>query len=365
MFELYDLTNEEGLRAYLKANGRPDEADVTLLSGGTANYVHRVTSRDGSTSIFKHAAPYLHSNKSLAFDPIRMDYEASILDTFAPINGESLFSTYLPISAVHAVQAFNYDSELKLLHIEDGGSRNLKDAYTDTKLDIPEVGKELAKWIATLHDYTKNVSLVASDHQGYKNNPVAVNVYRYSYSNLHTALSQFGHDPQLAHRINEEFGGLLQMDDECVCHGDFWPGNVLVRLDEKQPLELTVVDWELVRRGTSATDVGQFAAEAFLLDRFKGGQGLRSSFLNTYATARGGTTTLGKTWLRRMVVHWAVHVAFWPTGVVWTDKEGTRKLVALGEDVLKSVLQNDWEKLLESPLLRDVEEAYAPLLARP
>jgi hypothetical protein len=362
MDTIYDLTTEDGLRIYLRATGRPNAVDVTLLSGGIANYIYRVTSNDGATSIFKHAAPYLHSNKSFAFDPIRMDYEASILETFTPNNGDSLFSQHLPTSAVHAVRAFTYDKEHKLLHIEDGGELNLKDAYVDGRLDIPVVGEELAKWIATLHGHSKDVSLLTSDRQGHSNNPVAISAYRYSYNNLHMALSQFGHDPQLVHCINEEFGSLLQTDDECVCHGDFWPGNILVRFNRKKPAELTVVDWELVRRGTSATDAGQFAAEAFLLDRFRGGKGLCSAFLNAYATARENTTVLGKTWLRRMVVHWAVHVAFWPTQMVWTDKGGTQKLVDIGVDVLKQVLEDDWGMLMESPLLRDVKEAYAPLL---
>jgi thiamine kinase-like enzyme len=359
----FDLTTTEGLRTYLRANGRSDEADVMLLSGGTANYVYRVTSSDGSMSIFKHAAPYLHSNKSFVFDPVRMDYEASILETFNPINGESLFSHHLPTSAVHAVRTLSYDRKHKLLHIEDGGDLNLKDAYADSKLDIPYVGRELAKWIATLHNHSKNLSVVPSNHYGSSNNPVAVDIYRYSYNNLHMALSQFGHDPQLAHLINKEFGSLLQTDDECVCHGDFWPGNVLARFNEIRPFKLTVVDWEMVRRGTSATDVGQFAAEAFLLDRFRGGRKLLPAFLEAYIKAR--RSTLGRTWLRRMVVHWAVHVAFWPTSVIWTDREGTQKLVDIGVGALKSVLEDYWENLMESPLLRDVPEAYASLLERP
>ena len=363
MSESYDLTTEDGLRLYLKAKRRSNDTEVTLLSGGTANYVYRVTTSDDSTSIFKHAAPYLHSNKAFPFDPIRIDYEARILESFNPINGKSVFSNHLPTSAVHAVRVLDYDERHKLLEIEDGGSRNLKDAYTDPKLDTPRIGKELAMWVATLHEHSKKISLISS-YQKDSNNPVAVNIYRYCYNNLHTALSQFGHDPQLAHRINEEFGGLLQTDDECVCHGDFWPGNVLVRLDETHPVELTVVDWEMVRRGTSATDVGQFAAEAFLLDRFKGGRGLRFAFLNAYAKAREETTALGRTWLRRIVVHWAVHLAFWPTAVVWTDREGTQELVDIAVDVLKSVLEDEWEKVLQSPLLRDVKDMYVPLLMR-
>jgi Ser/Thr protein kinase RdoA (MazF antagonist) len=349
MNESYDLTTKNDLRLYLRAKGRPNDTEVTLLSGGTANYVYRVTTSDGSTSIFKHAAPYLHSNKAFPFDPIRMDYEARILGSFNRINGESVFSNHLPISAVHAVRVTEYDEECKLLHIEDGGSRNLKDAYADPKLDIPQVGEELAMWVATLHEHSKKVSINFPDQKG-NSNPVAVKIYRYCYNNLHTVLSQFSYDPQLAHCINEEFESLLQTDDECVCHGDFWPGNVLVQLHKKHPVGLTVVDWDMVRRGTSAIDVGQFAAEAFLLDGFRGGRGLRFDFLNAYAAARQDSTALGRTWLRRMVVHWAVHVAFWLTVVKWTDGEGTRRLVDIGVDVLKSVLEDDWKSLLQSLL---------------
>lgn len=122
----------------------------------------------------------------------------------------------------------------------------------------------------------------------------------------------------------------------------------------------------MVRRGTGATDVGQFAAEAFLLDRFRGGRGLLPAFLNSYAAARkndaDGATTLSKEWLKRMVVHWAVHIAFWPSRVVWTDKEGTQQLVDLGVSVLKDILEDNLGKVLESPLLQDVKEVWAPIL---
>lgn len=124
----------------------------------------------------------------------------------------------------------------------------------------------------------------------------------------------------------------------------------------------------MVRRGTGATDVGQFAAEAFLLDQFRGGRGLLVAFLNSYVAARtgdsNGTTALDKIWVKRMVVHCAVHIAFWPTRVVWTDKKGTQQLVDLGVSVLMDILEDDWEKVLESPLLRDVKEAWAPILMK-
>ncbi|KAF1837896.1 kinase-like protein [Decorospora gaudefroyi] len=374
MERAYDFTTEDGLRAYLEfkqhtpvGTSSPDDRGfkVDMLSGGTANYVYRVTTPDGSSSIYKHAAPYLHSNKKFAFDPIRMDYEARILESLLATGSPSSLTSGK--SCVHAVRLLSYQRNQKLLHIEDGGRGNLKEAYTEPELDIPQVGKELATWVAALHVGERQVSLALPGQEkslSEGNNQIAVAIYRHSYNNLHAALEQFGHDVQLAHRINEEFGGLLQTDDECICHGDFWPGNVLVRLDASatKPVELTVVDWEMVRRGTSATDVGQFAAEAFLLDRFRGGRGLLRAFLNAYVDARKDVVPFGKVWLVRMAVHWAVHVAFWPTQVAWTDKEGTQKLVDISVGVLQQVLARDWDGLLASPLLRDVREAYAPVL---
>ncbi|KAI4691267.1 uncharacterized protein J4E84_003558 [Alternaria hordeiaustralica] len=359
----YDLTDEKGLQQYLEANRFP-AASVQLLSGGNANYVFRVTKHDGSTSIFKHAEPVLRFNKDFALDPARMDYEVRILEALS--STESPLPTSLTGSNVHAARFLTYDQSEKLLQIEDGGRRNLKDAYTDPKLNMSSIGEQLARWLAALHVSAKNFSLASShEEQDSNNNPIAVNVYRYSYNDLHTALTQFGHDPQLAVLVNEKFGSLLETDDECICHGDFWPGNILVHDAELRPVELTIVDWEMVRRGTSATDVGQFAAEAFLLDRFRGGRGLLGVFLNAYIAARGHTEVLGKAWLTRMVVHWAVHIAFWPTRIAWSGQEETKSLVDIGAVTLQNVLNEDWEKVLDSPLLRDVKETYSTLLSRP
>ncbi|KAH7553122.1 hypothetical protein BM1_08095 [Bipolaris maydis] len=358
----YGLTTEKGLSDFLSAT-QSGHTNVKLLSGGTANYVYRCTKEDGSTSIFKHAAPYLHSNKNFAFDPTRMDYEANILTQLA--SKSKPFFNNPPSTTVHAVQLLSYNKENKLLEIEDGGARNLKDAYTDLDLNPSQIGQHLATWLAALHTSSPNTSLTLEDQDSSaRNNPIGVAIYRHSYRNLHLALEQFGHDTQLAHRINEDFGSLLATDDECVCHGDFWPGNVLVRMTEAQPASLTVVDWEMVRRGTSATDVGQFAAEAFLLDRFRGGRGLLAAFLRAYVAERKDGEALGKMWVRRMVVHWAVHVAFWPTRVEWADAASTQKLVDIGVGVLENVLQDDWENVLKSPLLEDVRDDFAPILER-
>jgi thiamine kinase-like enzyme len=360
----YDFTTEHGLRKYLvEEGGHPDS--IQLLTGGTANYVYRVTFQDSPSSIFKHAAPYLRSNQSFSFDVARMDFEAAVVQAVSTIKCLE--------SAAHAVEFFEYDSEYKLLKIADGGQSNLKEAYTSPALDMREIAYNLAKWLATLHLSSRNLSIKVlwqdvTMGDG-SNNAIAVNIYRHSYNNLHTALSTYGHDTQLAVQINEEFGSLLSTDNECLCHGDFWPGNILVRPQGpytatnsiKRLPDLTIVDWELSRRGTSATDVGQFAAEAFLLDRFKGARDLRVNFLDAYVLARRWAADgkpIGKEWIGRMAVHWAVHVAFWPTQVPWADQQGTQNLVDIGVSVLRSVLASDWESLKQSPLFRGVSSDW-------
>ncbi|RMZ73159.1 kinase-like domain [Pyrenophora seminiperda CCB06] len=246
--------------------------------------------------------------------------------------------------------------------MQDAGPRNLKEAYTDPGVDVKCVGRDLGMWLAGLHACSKDVSLgLPSDDddsssrgdaakKNKKNNAIAVEIYRHSYNNLHT--------------INSTYGSLLATDDECLCHGDFWPGNVLVDLSPPAPQSPTASDFELTRLGTSATDVGQFCAEAFLLDRFRGGRGLLPAFLGSYVEARGDG--LDKEWVKRMVVHWAVHVAFWPTRVKWAESEaGTGELVGMGVRVLEGVVRGDWEGVLGEELVRGVVEVLGGLLGRP
>ena len=349
MVSTADLTTEQGLRDYLTTKNI-EHTTVTLLTGGTANYVYRVLLSDGRAVIYKHAAPYLHSNKAFAFDPTRMNYEHRILTALPPV-----LKAQLPDSAVRPVGCYSYDQEAKLLCIEDGGERELKFAYSDRRLDVKKIGGELGRWIAALHTCSTKLSLSLKDEEDLKaNNRIGVAIYRHSYQNLSTALANFGHDVELGKYINEEFGSRLATEDECVCHGDFWPGNVLVQPREsEEDVKLTVVDWEMTRRGTSATDVGQFAAEAFLLDRFRRGKGLLHAFLNAYFVAR--KDIIGKEWVKRMVVHWAVHIAFWPTRVEWTNREGTKELVDIGVGVLRAVVEDNWEKLRASEPLRRIE----------
>lgn len=220
----------------------------------------------------------------------------------------------------------------------DGGSTTLKTAYTnDQKINIPSLGKKIGHWLATLHFTTQTPQLRAQF-----DNKVGKSVYKYSYNNLAVALEKHGYEKGLGESINAKFGALLESDDICVCHGDFWPGNILLS-DHVDSLEkrVMVVDWEMVRNGNGATDVGQFAAEAWLLDRFRGGRGLLDSFLKGYLEER----ELEREDCVRVAVQFGTHLGFWTTRVEWAGEEETRVVVGIGSGILKAVEEENWEML--------------------
>lgn len=305
-----EIATTDQLKVYLKEASIEHES-LKKLEGGTANFVWRMIDRSGKSIIIKHAEPYVASSAGQIHFPVdRMDFEHAALKA-VPQNIERLPS----IVVVPGV--YRYDGASHVLMIEDGGPHTLKAAYTDEPMDIKRFGTELGQWLANLHNDTKTTSI--------GDNRTAKAIYRYSYANVAEVLQKYGHDPALGEQINSLYGSLLQTDDECICHGDFWPGNILIN-DQK----LTVVDWEMVRRGCGATDVGQFAAEAYLLDRFKGGKGLLQAFLRGYR----GERKLDGRFLQRVGVHMGVHLAFWPTRVAWGTEEDTKECVEVGRELM-------------------------------
>lgn len=326
-----EITNTEQLEAYLgKFCGTElDMNTLQLLAGGSANFVWRVLERSGRSIIIKHAEPYVKIAPGLSFPVVRMDFEHKAMTSVPPLLN--------PSSVVSVPAVYRYDSDSHILMIEDGGARTLKEAYADPALDISILGNVLGQWLAGLHQRTT--------HTAIGDNQTAKSMYRFAYSRLASALQKYDQDPSLAEQIDAQYGSLLQTDDECVCHGDFWPGNVLLN-DQGR---LTIVDWEMVRRGCGATDVGQFAAEAHLLDRFRGGRGLREAFLKGYR----GTGELNSRFVKRVAIHMGVHLAFWPTRVSWGTDAETKEIVEVGCELIKGTLGQD-ESWLARSLLKQI-----------
>ena len=327
-----EITNTEQLVAYLDQKHTTFHPDsLQRLEGGSGNFVWRMTKKSGENVIIKHAEPYVAASAMRMPLPVdRMDFEHRMLShlTAKPLGQQTPVTT---------PECYDYDAENHTLWLEDAGRRTLKEAYADPDLDIQQVGRELGKWLAILHRETSSFDI--------GNNKTAKAIYRYSYSNLATSLSKYGLDPSIGEQVDRDYGSLLATDDGCMCHGDFWPGNVLVGNGQR----LTVVDWEIVRRGCGATDVGQFAAEAWLLDRFRGRRGLLPAFLSSYReTAKhkeglssyetGRPTT---EFFRRVAIQLGTHLAFWPTRVSWGTEDETQDVVRQGFEVLVRALADD------------------------
>ena len=308
-----EIITTEQLHTYLTDSGIASDS-LQQLEGGIGNFVWRMIGEPGTSIVIKHAEPYVaRSSRRMPFPCDRMNHENAAL---------TILPHHLPFNNLASIpKVYRYDAENFVLTLEDGGPRTLKAAYTDPSLDIEGFGMRLGKWLACLHKQTAGV--------GIGDNQTGKAIYRFPYANLAAVLEKYGYDPAIGERINDQYGSLLQTDDECVCHGDFWPGNILT--DDRK---LMVVDWEMVRRDCGATDVGQFAAEAYLLDRFRGGRGLLPAFLRGYR----GNSELGGRFLQRVAVHLGVHLAFWPTRVSWGTEEDTKECVRLGMETISQAI---------------------------
>lgn len=372
-----DLTDIDGMKKYIERRLGLPNVELESLAGGTANYVYRLlgqnTESEGRPWILKHAAGRLSSNPDFNLPPSRMDFEARIL-THKLEDKTECHCTDLepsvatsPATHVHTVPLIFYEEDLKLLCIRDAGNRNLFSAYKDlSKDEVQNIGTAVGIWLARLHTETPHFNATGDSSL---NNEVGVMIVRHTYNNLSSALAQTGYDAELGLKINSSFGELLAMDDESVCHGDFWPGNVMLQNSSVTgaPQILTVIDWELVRVGSSSTDVGQFAAEAFMLDRFCGNKGLRSAFLQAYYHARTcdspsavfqQKSRLNK-WMTRAAVHFAAHLAFWPSRQAhWANKEDTKSLFDLAFGILRDAASSKpdagiWELFEGVPIVNE------------
>jgi hypothetical protein len=303
------------LRQYFISKDIPVDK-ITPLTGGTANFVFRITSLSGQSRIIKHSEPFCAVAPDVPFSVERLDFEVHALRTIPKLVPQD--------ETVQLPALLRYDEEYYVLDLEDMGDTTFKAAYLDLKLDVCAVGQKIGRWFARLHASTRTDEV----KRGF-DNQTAKAMYRYVYNNLAPTLERHGYDPFLGERINAKYGALLQTDDDCVCHGDIWPANILLfprkshgALSEE--LGIAVIDWEMTRSGNGATDIAQFAAESWLLDRYRGGRGLLRAFLEGYVKER----PLGENDRERVAVHFGSHLVFWPT--IYVSRHILSKISGLG-----------------------------------
>ncbi len=134
--------------AYLASSPLPYDT-LTPLSGGTANFVYRLTSASHPSRILKHAEPYIASQSHIALPVARMAFEHRAL-TQLPAHLPPSTHTNIVLPRVH-----HYDPEAHVLVMDDCGSTTLKQAYpTLSATDLQTYGHQLGVWLAHLHAST-------------------------------------------------------------------------------------------------------------------------------------------------------------------------------------------------------------------
>lgn len=271
-----------------------------------------------------------------------------------------------------------FDEAVHLIIMDDCGKSTL--TLKQLMLQDPppisiahDIGKGLGEFLGRLH--TWGVDPDASNHAYFDTNEQGKMVTGFvTYGRLVSTLSGKDNlsaltDPDLqipqskidiisgiaTKRINA-----VNTFHQTLTMGDFWPGNILVRLGEEndhRSLErIYVLDWELSKPGIAGLDVGQFTAEMHLLRRFSPAQdesvsAALSSFLKSY---RASFSVVDEELARVAAVHVGAHLVTWTPRVPWGGKELTRQVVLEGTDYIVNGYQGtrEWlEKSIVEPLL--------------
>jgi hypothetical protein len=344
----------DSVRQYLAANSIPYTELTPLTVGGSANYIWRVTAPDGGTSIIKHASGHLRVNKAFLLSLDRMHYEVQALKLVPGLLAGSATEDL----NVHLPAVLHYSAENHTIHISDGGSRNLFQAYTDPTVDVLAIGSRLGRWLARLHTVTSSAAVLPTIKAEF-NHIAGKKLYRTSFNGLAAALAKAGYDPALGERINAKYGAMLDTDEVGLSHGDFWTANVIVGDAASGPPPLTVVDWEITRLGNPATDVGQFMAESWILDTFAetregdgapdwtGGRRLLGAFLKAYLAER----KLSESDKIRVAAQFGTHMAYYPSIIRYpVDSRQPTEMARVGRDMLEMVDAGDLEELKGSTI---------------
>jgi aminoglycoside phosphotransferase (APT) family kinase protein len=305
---------------------------VTPLAEGLVNYVWRATDKTGKSWILKHAEPSLKLNASIESDPARLSYEVR------GMNSEAVLFACKAVNGVTVPKVISYNDSSHTLVTTDGGTRTLADAYAASELDMGDVGKRLAKWLAALHKATQDTS------PGVWENESAENVSMVAANGMPQRMAEHGYGRRIGEIARDEFFALQPGERACCVQGDFRPGNILVGEDNL----LSIIDWEDSRRQSPALDLRLFAAQAYLLDVLHGERGLLEAFLTTYRLHAGDICD--EQIARRTAVMFGGFLVFWLPQMDLCNASQSADLAAYGAKVVDKAIARDQEWLQRSRL---------------
>lgn len=298
-----------------------------------------------------------------------------------------------PNALVTVPEIYFYDEKANVIIMEDAAddpasgtvTTTLKELLLRTDANHPRpptetvagtIGTALAEFIATWHAWgmdpaQKPLLDFFGRHRQAATIPAEMN-----YSRLQLTLS--GEDPiapacanpplgvshadlEKVGKIGNEMRELMLTSRETLTMGDFWPGNILVKLREvtkgsevvTEVVRMYMVDWEASRPGDIGLEIGQFLAEIHQASSFgthcqESTVTLRDAFLRTYKERMRSKVDMDKA-ARAAIGHMGAHIVSWtPIVWAWGGKEKVREVVKDGLAFLLAAANH--ESLDTSPL---------------
>ncbi|KAJ7697194.1 kinase-like domain-containing protein [Mycena rosella] len=347
MFTEHDLSSAAGVQAYLLTTPFASTT-VTPLSGGNSNFAYRLylsaPYKGHSTLVLKHARPYVALAASI---PLAIERQVRLnCGPFATVPGMHYF-----------------DEEAHVIIMDDCGasSLTLKELLltaTPSPAVAREIGLALGEFLGRLHSWaaTDPSLLDFFDQNAQAKQITAWVTYGRLISTLTTdnlpavALLSEPVPPEdiddiraiIAERTPE-----ILTSRETLTMGDFWTGNIMVRLraDGEPALErVTVIDWELAKPGVAALDVGQFCAEVHTLQLFTphavdAAAALTDAFLTAYRAHCGA---MAPHMANVAAKHIGAHLVTITPRVAWGTPEETAKVIKVGLTHLMEGCSDRW-----------------------
>ncbi|KAJ7490834.1 kinase-like domain-containing protein [Mycena latifolia] len=350
----HDLSTIAGAQAYLA--GTPfASTSLTLLSGIHSNFTYRLyltTPYKGhSTLVMKHAKPEIWLSRTEVLDAMeRQTFEAKALQKIRA-------DLECGPGAASVPEVHLFDEEAHVLIIEDCGERssNLKNMFLTappSPAAAREIGLALGEFLGRLHAWGAVDPAVPETFAG---NEQAKRITAWiTYERLVPTLTT-DHLPEVAlfrapvpekdlatlRTLVEERMAAIYAARATLIMGDFWTGNIVVAPDTGR---VSVIDWELVKPGVPALDLGQFCAEMHTLALFRpqtaeATTALIDAFLAAYRVHYGA---LAPDTARVAAQHMGAHLVVITPRVEWGPPEECVKAVELGLTYLLEGGSDDW-----------------------
>ncbi|KAI5122357.1 hypothetical protein M0805_004115 [Coniferiporia weirii] len=365
-----DLSEPADVLTYL-ANTPFASTRAETLSGGNANFVFRLhltvpfEGRD-ATLVLKHAKPWLAMDRNLELAIERQEYEAMALRRI----GASL-----PADAIVTVPVLHFhDQAAHVLIMEDCGTqaRTLKELLRDAALGMHAaraLGGALGRFLAAVHvrrstdaelleyvacnEFGKRVSVWATYGR-------LVGTLEGNWAKADLVEPSFVGEAGLSDADVEDVKTLVDVTTQAIqdastffTMGDFWTGNIIVRLSDSGEVERAyVVDWEMCRPGLPYLDFGQLIAEMHTSRWFSDGaaESVKEA-LEAYSEAykENSGALVDEAFVRGAAAHVGVHMVVWtPRVSTWGPMDKVRRVMQEGAEYVLRGKRGDMDWLRTS-----------------